>query len=175
LGNTAAFGPSKYAGQSKNAKRQDANDFAFVYAWAMPFEVTTLRTFSASHQLKLYDGSLEPLHGHNWQVRVAVAAQTLDSIGVVIDFHELERLLDVLVSPMHNRHLNELSAFRTVNPSAGLGEADLRGGLGDRREFGRLSALIFMPRHRANRLTRAAVINRIKSVFRSIQLPIKTR
>ena len=36
----------------------------------MAFEITTTRHFSASHQLVLYDGTLEPLHGHNWQVRV---------------------------------------------------------------------------------------------------------
>src|SRR5882762_905009 len=84
----------------------------------MPFEITTTRTFSAAHQLRLYDGSLEPLHGHNWRVRVTVAADRLDAIGVVMDFHELERLLDVLVAPLHNRHLNEVPPFSTeLNPT----------------------------------------------------------
>ena len=84
----------------------------------MMFEITTTRHFSASHQLVLYDGSLEPLHGHNWVVRVAVAAPKLDSIGVVMDFHELERLVDQIVVPMHNRHLNDLAPFKPMNPSA---------------------------------------------------------
>ena len=84
----------------------------------MPFELTTIRRFSASHQLRLYDGSLEPLHGHNWAVKVTVAAEKLDSIGVVMDFHELERLADLIVVPMHNRHLNEVPAFSRMNPSA---------------------------------------------------------
>ena len=83
----------------------------------MPFDITATRTFAAAHQLRLYDGSLEPLHGHNWQVRVTVSAAQLDSIGVVMDFHELERLLDAIVAPMHNTHLNELDTFRTLNPS----------------------------------------------------------
>jgi len=39
-------------------------------------------------------------------------------IGVVMDFHELERLVDGIVAPMHNRHLNELEAFGELNPSA---------------------------------------------------------
>lgn len=84
----------------------------------MPFEISTTRRFSASHQLRLYDGSLEPLHGHNWTVKVAVAAKKLDAIGVVMDFHELERRVDALVTPMHNRHLNELPALKGANPSA---------------------------------------------------------
>jgi 6-pyruvoyltetrahydropterin/6-carboxytetrahydropterin synthase len=82
------------------------------------FEISTVRVFSASHQLKLYDGSMEPLHGHNWKVKVTVASAQLDSMGVVMDFHELERLVDKIVAPMHNRHLNELDAFQNANPSA---------------------------------------------------------
>lgn len=84
----------------------------------MPFSITTTRHFSAAHQLRLYDGSLEPVHGHNWVVKVTVESPKLDSIGVVMDFHELERLLDAIILPMHNRHLNELRAFTVVNPSA---------------------------------------------------------
>jgi len=84
----------------------------------MAFEIRTVRMFSAAHQLRLYDGSLEPLHGHNWRVEVTVAAAELDSIGVVMDFHELERLVDQIIAPMHNTHLNELAAFTQVNPTA---------------------------------------------------------
>jgi 6-pyruvoyltetrahydropterin/6-carboxytetrahydropterin synthase len=84
----------------------------------MSFEITTTREFSAAHQLRIYDGSLEPLHGHNWRVKVAVASADLDSIGVVMDFHELERLIDAIITPWHNRHLNEVEPFITLNPSA---------------------------------------------------------
>lgn len=85
----------------------------------MPFEITTTRTFAAAHQLRLPDGSLEPMHGHNWRVKVTVSANQLDAIGTVMDFHELERLVDVITGPMHNRHLNELAPFAVeLNPSA---------------------------------------------------------
>ena len=82
------------------------------------FEISTTRFFSAAHALRLYDGSLEPVHGHNWRVKVTVGASKLDAIGVVMDFHELERLLDELISPLHNRHLNETKPFASLNPSA---------------------------------------------------------
>ena len=82
------------------------------------FEITTTREFAAAHQLRLYDGSLEPLHGHNWRVKMTVAADKLDAIGVVMDFHELERIVDAVIGPMHNRHLNDLPAFAELNPSA---------------------------------------------------------
>jgi len=83
----------------------------------MPFDITATRHFSAAHQLRLYDGTLEPLHGHNWVVRVTVSTEKLDAIGVVMDFHELEKLLDAVVGPMHNTHLNDLPAFKSTNPS----------------------------------------------------------
>jgi 6-pyruvoyltetrahydropterin/6-carboxytetrahydropterin synthase len=87
----------------------------------MPFQILAIAEFSASHQLKLYDGSLEPVHGHNWRVEVTIEAPKLDAIGVVMDFHELERRLRAITAPMHNRHLNELPAFNpdtTLNPTA---------------------------------------------------------
>src|SRR5262245_32411510 len=84
----------------------------------MPFEITITADFSASHQLKLYDGRMEPLHGHNWHVIVTVGAERLDPMGVVMDFHELQGLLDAVLQPMHNCHLNNLSAFKERNPSA---------------------------------------------------------
>jgi 6-pyruvoyltetrahydropterin/6-carboxytetrahydropterin synthase len=86
----------------------------------MPFEITTTRRFSAAHALRLYNGSLEPVHGHNWRLKVTVAAAKLDAIGVVMDFHELERIVDEVVVPLHNRHLNEQPAFSDggLNPSA---------------------------------------------------------
>jgi 6-pyruvoyltetrahydropterin/6-carboxytetrahydropterin synthase len=85
----------------------------------MGFQISTTHQFAAAHQLRLYDGSLEPLHGHNWVVRVTVERNGLDSIGVVMDFHELERLVGAIVAPLHNRHLNEVAPFDggSVNPT----------------------------------------------------------
>jgi len=84
---------------------------------AMSFEITATAHFSASHQLRLYDGSLEPLHGHNWKIRVGVGSENLDSIGVVMDFHELERLLGDIIRPLHNAHLNVVKELGGLNPS----------------------------------------------------------
>ena len=89
------------------------------YNAVMGFEISTTHQFSAAHQLKLYDGTLEPLHGHNWVVRVTVARQDLDGMGVVMDFHELERLVNAIVGRLHNRHLNDVPPFNgELNPTA---------------------------------------------------------
>ncbi len=84
----------------------------------MSFQISVDRTFSAAHQLRLYDGALEPVHGHDWRVTVTVESAALDAIGVVMDFHELQRRLGRIVEPWNGRHLNESPAFQSLNPSA---------------------------------------------------------
>ena len=82
------------------------------------FEVTVSGWFAASHQLRLADGSLEPLHGHNWSVAVTFAGPALDEIEVLIDFTRVRGQLDELLGTLHDRHLNDLEPFRSNNPSA---------------------------------------------------------
>jgi 6-pyruvoyltetrahydropterin/6-carboxytetrahydropterin synthase len=85
----------------------------------MAFQITVTREFAAGHQLRLYDGSLEPLHGHNWRVQVVLEAQALDGIGVVMDFHQVERLIDGVAEPMRDRFINDVPPFSAgLNPSA---------------------------------------------------------
>lgn len=81
------------------------------------YEITAETSFSASHQLRDYEGVIEPLHGHNFRVQAAVRARELDRIGVVVDFLELEAMLKEIVAPYDHRHLNELSPFDRLNPS----------------------------------------------------------
>ena len=82
------------------------------------FEITRERTFSASHQLRNYKGRCERLHGHNWRVKVCVASETLDDSGMVIDFHELDAMMQKAIEPFDHRHLNDVPTFETDNPSA---------------------------------------------------------
>jgi 6-pyruvoyltetrahydropterin/6-carboxytetrahydropterin synthase len=84
----------------------------------MMFEISIVCRFAAAHALRLPGGGIEPLHGHNWRLRICVGSERLDGMGTVMDFHELERLVQPIVEPMQNRNLNELEWFAVVNPSA---------------------------------------------------------
>ncbi len=84
----------------------------------MAFEICTTRRFSAAHTLRLPDGTFEPVHGHNWVVRVTVGAGGLDGMGTVMDFHVLEAEVDKILRPLHNRSLNEVADMADLNPSA---------------------------------------------------------
>jgi len=69
--------------------------------------------FSAAHYLKEYKGKCEKVHGHTFQVEVAIAAHELDRTGITFDFEEIKKALAAAL-PDHAL-LNEVFSF---NPSA---------------------------------------------------------
>ncbi len=76
-------------------------------------------TFCAAHALHLPNGQTETLHGHNFNLTVRLTCQKLDALQTVIDFHEIERLLDEILAPWDNQNLNLMDPFRArINPSA---------------------------------------------------------
>jgi 6-pyruvoyltetrahydropterin/6-carboxytetrahydropterin synthase len=82
------------------------------------FEVTVEETFAAAHQLREYKGKCENLHGHNYRVRITVAAEELDRTGLVVDFVELKRHMRAVVERLDHTFLNEAPPFDVLNPSA---------------------------------------------------------
>jgi 6-pyruvoyltetrahydropterin/6-carboxytetrahydropterin synthase len=77
------------------------------------FAVTIRRRFVAAHAIRLPDGALEPIHEHDFDVRATVAAWELDAIDTVMDFHELQHLLDHILQPLKNQNLNQIAPFAT--------------------------------------------------------------
>ena len=69
--------------------------------------------FSAAHYLREYKGKCEKVHGHTFEVEVAVRARELDRTGIGFDFTGIKKALAALL-PDHTL-LNEALPF---NPSA---------------------------------------------------------
>ena len=82
------------------------------------FEIEIDRTFSAAHQLKGYDGDCRNLHGHNYEVTVTVQAETLNEIGIALDFKRLKAAVDEVIAPYDHHNLSELPEFLSVNPTS---------------------------------------------------------
>lgn len=82
------------------------------------YEVIISHPFVAAHRLTLYDGSLEPLHGHNWRTEVRLAGKDLDRIEVLIDFLEVKAKVKELLGKIDYTFLNENPELQTRNPSA---------------------------------------------------------
>ena len=69
--------------------------------------------FQAAHFLKEYKGKCEKIHGHTFQVEVAIEVAALDKTGLGIDFTLIKKKLTEAL-PDHTL-LNEVYDF---NPSA---------------------------------------------------------
>jgi 6-pyruvoyltetrahydropterin/6-carboxytetrahydropterin synthase len=82
------------------------------------YEVSVEAEFAAAHALSIA-GQRETTHGHNWHVTVTVSGPSLDSDGLLCDFHTIESALRELTARFHNRDLNGVTPFvEGLNPSA---------------------------------------------------------
>jgi 6-pyruvoyltetrahydropterin/6-carboxytetrahydropterin synthase len=82
------------------------------------YELTVQRHFSAAHALRQYEGACSRLHGHNYQVEVVVARETLDALGMAMDFGELKGVCDEVIDQLDHRMLNDLEAFSEANATS---------------------------------------------------------
>lgn len=71
--------------------------------------------FSAAHRLEQHGGSCSSLHGHNYTLIVEVAGEVDPSTGMLIDFHELERLVrEHALQTLDHSYLNDLMTIPTA-------------------------------------------------------------
>jgi 6-pyruvoyltetrahydropterin/6-carboxytetrahydropterin synthase len=82
------------------------------------FYLTAEADFSASHMLPGYNGPCGRLHGHNYRVQATVAAEKLDEMGMAFDLRVLKQALREVLAALDHAHLNDLSAFVDLPPSA---------------------------------------------------------
>ena len=82
------------------------------------YELTIESQFNATHSLLMPDGAREPVHGHDWLVRVVVAADDLNEHDWVMDFHALEASLESVLKPLQHAALNDHEVVGAANPSA---------------------------------------------------------
>ena len=82
------------------------------------FEVSVEQTFAAGHALRNYHGKCENVHGHNYRVLVTIQGPHLDSIGLLVDFVEVKKLMNRVIDRLDHQFINDLAPFDTINPSA---------------------------------------------------------
>lgn len=82
------------------------------------YEVIVHTYFSSAHSLRGYQGKCEELHGHNWKVAVQVKAETLDSLGMVVDFKIVKQELKKIIQRLDHKYLNDIPPFDSLNPSS---------------------------------------------------------
>lgn len=82
------------------------------------YRVSVRQHFDAAHYLRNYQGKCEQLHGHRFEVVVALEAIELDEIGLAYDFTELKKHLGVILGRYDHACLNNIAPFDEINPSS---------------------------------------------------------
>lgn len=82
------------------------------------FSLKVEANFSSAHNLREYKGKCEELHGHNWRVEAVIKSDKLDSLGMVVDFKDIKKELNVILGDLDHKYLNDLEPFKTVNPTS---------------------------------------------------------
>jgi 6-pyruvoyltetrahydropterin/6-carboxytetrahydropterin synthase len=82
------------------------------------YELSIEVGFAAAHQLRGYKGKCENLHGHNWRVQISVSADRLNELDIAIDFHDLKKIAQEVVTPLDHAFLNDVFPFTEKNPSS---------------------------------------------------------
>lgn len=84
----------------------------------MIYRIIVKTSFSSAHRVRLPNGEWEPLHGHNYNVEVCVKGNKLDENGMLVDFFELKKTVDNVISNLSYSYLNENIVFDGVIPTA---------------------------------------------------------
>ena len=82
------------------------------------FEVAYEMTFCATHVLHDEGKPIEPQHGHDWRVEVVAAGETLDRLGVVVDFEHLKQATAEVCRRFHYADITSHPDFVDQSPSA---------------------------------------------------------
>jgi 6-pyruvoyltetrahydropterin/6-carboxytetrahydropterin synthase len=74
--------------------------------------------YDAAHFIREYNGKCERLHGHRYEVEMALAFEDLGAGGIAYDFADAKRHLRELTDELDHRNLNDLPAFADIESSA---------------------------------------------------------
>lgn len=82
------------------------------------YELRVSESFNAAHQLNGYNGDCARLHGHTWTVTLQVSGDTLDNVGMLVDFKRVKSRLRTILADFDHQYLNDLAPFAAKNPTA---------------------------------------------------------
>lgn len=82
------------------------------------FEITTKRTFPATHALSKDGTLIEEPHEHEWVCEVSFASEELDEAGMLADFRDVDRVIDSVLAPLTSKALHVAQEFSGTSASA---------------------------------------------------------
>ncbi len=82
------------------------------------FVVSVQAHYDSAHFLRNYHGKCERMHGHRYNVELALNSDELDQAGIAFDFVIVKKHLRDLADRLDHENLNELAPFDEIEPSA---------------------------------------------------------
>jgi 6-pyruvoyltetrahydropterin/6-carboxytetrahydropterin synthase len=84
------------------------------------FQIAIRAHFDAAHFLHNYPGKCSQIHGHRWEVEVCLKGTELSATGMLVDFHDLKKAVNQIITAYDHSLLNELPEFsqENLNPTA---------------------------------------------------------
>jgi 6-pyruvoyltetrahydropterin/6-carboxytetrahydropterin synthase len=80
-------------------------------ASAIRYEIDVEREFAARHAVQIGAGAWESSHEHAWRVVVTLSALSLDERGFVMDFLDVGRQLDDVLTTLNDADLNAVAGL----------------------------------------------------------------
>ena len=82
------------------------------------YQLAITRDFIAQHYLTGGDwGKENEKHSHHYRIEVIVEAEQLNQHGYLIDIVDLDEAITAILATYQERTLNDLHAFKGLNPS----------------------------------------------------------
>ena len=77
-------------------------------------ELTVEFNFSAAHQLAEAAGRCRHMHGHNYKLFVTLDGPVRETDGMVMDFHEVDEIVEPVVAELDGRNLTDVMPYPTA-------------------------------------------------------------
>ncbi len=82
------------------------------------YEIRVKGGFDAAHFLRDYEGPCASVHGHTWEVEIALLGENLNEAQLLVDFHDLKKILDKKLQRFDHCCLNDISPFDKFSPTS---------------------------------------------------------
>jgi 6-pyruvoyltetrahydropterin/6-carboxytetrahydropterin synthase len=81
------------------------------------YEISIIKTLIAQHYLLNEKGFESKIHSHPYKVEVILSGNRLDKNGYLVNFIEVEKIIDDIIELFRDKILNKLEEFTELNPS----------------------------------------------------------
>ena len=82
------------------------------------YTICVKNEFKAVHNISYADGTKDKKHWHDWVAEVYIESEQLTKEDFVMDFREVEEMLDEILSKLKGQYINHVKPFDTMNPTA---------------------------------------------------------